>query len=148
MEGMESTPTRLNDLIEDTAIKVSEMSKGTLVTHLLLSELVGVPYGNARTRPKYYRAISGLQKKLILNHQTFLTLSPKQGYVITPPGSEIDNCQEKARRGFRQIARGVNNAQHIDLEAMQEKARTRTIEKVQKMGNVLGLMKNTMPEIE
>lgn len=136
---------QVNVIIERACEKISVMEPGTIITHIVLEEMLEVK--RLTDKEKYYSRVSKLRNELRNNYGIFLRTETKVGYSVCKRGKEIDLCLGKVRAGINKIRRGTVEAQYIRVDQITDDGeRQRTIAESQKMANILGLVRMGQPQ--
>ena len=134
-------------LVARVAENISRMTPGTVLLHIQLSEQLEVNY--KKEMSKYHARMSSVKGILKNQYQIFLEPLYRSGYQILQPGEEIRVCENRVGRGVKQIVRGVRDTAQIPIDRIADpEKKTLTIQKAQKLGNLLGLLKagGALPE--
>ena len=135
----------INVIIDEAMRKIIEIEPGTIIPHLVLSELLDINY--AEERDKYYGLVSRLKKELIRNHGIFLKTEHKMGYSLSKRGEEIDLCYGEMVSGVKKVGRAVSKTAFIRVDEIKDSQnRERTIVTAQKMANTFGLLRLGQPK--
>lgn len=132
--------TQISQIIEEAANNIKDMSPGTVLPHLVVSELLDVD--RLAEKQTYYNRVSKLSKELKRQWGIFLRTEYNVGYVIAQPGNEVDLCEDKFLRGVKVMNRAVVDANFIRIDNIKDTdKRRRTIDRAQLMANKVGLIK-------
>ncbi len=127
-------------IISRTAESVSALEPGTLVQHIVLSEMLGV--GRREEREKYYNMIQKLKTELRVKHGVFLKTQHKLGYEYVKAGDEIDICDGGVAQGVKRIVRSVRQMQDIRMDKINnEEKKAKTLRIANERASLIGLLK-------
>lgn len=143
---MSEAPVTQNSLVLECADRIAAMAPGSLITHLLMAEMLRLNLKNPRELGAYYQAMAKLKRELQRKHHAFLTVVPSKGYKLQEIGKEIDVCEDGFRRGVRKIGQAVQATNNINLHRMTANVRNETVHRIQSLANVYGMLMNGAPK--
>lgn len=124
----------ISNICKEAADTISGIGLGNTVSHDVLEGMLKLSRDTDKER--YYALVNKVRNILIRDAGVFLKNIPKKGYLIVPPGEEIDLCKGEFVRGQRTMKRAVAKSLYIRIDRISEQARNRTIEESQKMVNI------------
>jgi len=126
--------------LQDAVAAISQMKRGTVVSHLVLANLL-------KTHPQsseYYQAIVDIKPILINEHSIFLVSKPNKGYEIKARGLEIKVVEKEFVSGANRIIGAVQKSKRIDLDGITDnELRNQTIESASKMQATAAFLRNS-----
>lgn len=135
----------LVDIWVDEVAEKAKTTPGALFLHLEISNAIGIPYvSNGRTNPNYQAWVQYAKNRLIKKHSLFLDSVTRVGYVLTPPGDEIEVCNKGIKKGVNKIVKELEKIQRINLSKIDnEDKRNKTIEGANKASNTYALLRQS-----
>lgn len=119
------------------AYAIAQMENGTQINKQSLMGLL-----ESSDEKQYRQRVYMLKEKLIKEHKMFLRTIHGVGYEIAVRGQEIDLCSGEYFSGIKRMAKAFVKSQFIDLDKLQDDDRAIAIAQSNKMGTMLGLIKN------
>jgi len=124
----------ISSICNEAVDTISNIGFGNTVPHDVLENMLRL--SRDKEKEKYYALVNKVRKILIWDKGIFLKTIPKKGYLLVPPGGEIDLCKGEFVRGQKTIKRSVAKTVCIRIDRMSEQDRNRTIEEAQRMANL------------
>lgn len=124
-------------LTSKAAYAIAEMANGTMLPHSTLMAML-----ECSNVLQYRSRVSMLKNKLIKEHGKFLKTIHKQGYEIVHRGHEIILCSGEYLAGAKRMGKAFAKTIYIDVEKMDENDKNITLATVNKMGTMIGMMRN------
>ena len=126
---------KVNEILNVALDSIVKLPKNQTVLHNVLATLL-----HAKPRTQfYYNMVKKLRKQLIADYGIFMETEHKVGYRIVNPGEEIGMCEGEFISGAKRMKRAVVKTNYIRVDALPEAAKTETLEKAQKMSNLMHL---------
>ncbi len=139
------TVSEKQKLINESCISIREMAPGTLLSHIVLAQMLDE---TPRTQG-YYNMVRRLSEQLKRDHSIFISVSHKIGYVIAEPGQEIDIQDTKCTRATNQYVKAVKGMQYIDIDKIKdERLRQRTLNIAQSRANIISMLRMGTAEVK
>lgn len=146
-ETTENKPSsKIKELVQTAATTISTMDKGMTILHLEISDMIGVKYRlNGRTNPNYYTYADMLKNTLMRDHGIFLASVKGLGYQICELGDEYLVCKNGVLRGTKIVVKHAKQVNFISIDKItDEKKRTQTLEFSNNIGNIYGILRNSI----
>ena len=124
------------ELVFKAAESLAAMERGTLVTHVVLREMLAA---QDLSLGRYHSVCGRLRRHLLAAYQIFTSVVNGRGYVLLPDNEAHTVPRARMLKAVKQVGRAVREYNEIPVAKLASAERDRLIEESQRAGNLFGL---------
>lgn len=98
---------------------ISTMKYGEVITHTVISEVIGEPYPSQ----KYMSTVQKAKKILLSDYGKILESIRGDGYRVVSPDDYVNHSLKHYKRGFNEFQKGSDTLSHAPVKDMTEEGR-------------------------